>query len=371
MFSRLNIAFVATLVILIFALPASAEPLINLFGSKTNSPPVATKIAEFTEDFVVSSVDFNADGTHLATNAMLDGLDVHIWDWRSKPHIVRILNKNAAAGAGNALRYSVDGSLLAVGHTRAVEKYGFGLIRVWNAQSGEIVRDIAEPKGAGDEMAFAFTPDGRFFVRTVDRGGQPGDYIVVHSTATWEPVWGLSTLPFIPHSMALSPDGRFAAVGGETLALESTRMKVYPKILFVDLDAKRVVRTIDQPFPEHNEIQTLAWSPDGKSLAVGAVVEGTYPGPDAVKIFDPMTGALSLVEPARSAYVYGLGYTPNGRYLVEGYIENHVRIWDGQHNAILQTIPVDNHFRCVLNVSRDSRYLAIAIGKHVSIWELK
>jgi WD40 repeat protein len=368
MFSRLNIALLVTFVALTTTLPASTEPLSN---SSHSAGPVATKVAEFAEDFVVSSVDFNADGTQLATNAMVDGLDVHIWDWRGKSHIVRVLNKNAAAGAGNALHYSVDGSLLAVGHTRAIERYGFALIRIWSVRSGDVVHDIAEPKGAGDEMAFAFTPDGKFFVRTVDRGGQPGDYLVVHSTATWKQVWGLSTLPFIPHSMALSPDGRLAAVGGETLALESMKMKAYPKILLVDLDAKQVVRTIDQPFPEHNEIQTLAWSPDGKSLAAGAVVDGTYRGPDAVKIFDPITGAQIFGEPAASAFVYGLSYSPDGRYLAEGYIESHVRIWDGQHKTILQAIPVNNHFRCVLKMSRDSRYLAIAVGKQVSIWELK
>jgi WD40 repeat protein len=154
MFSRQRLSIAAlTVAGLLVARSTAAQSLSHLFESKDhNTGSVAHKVAEFHEDFVVSSVDFSADGTQLATNAMVNGMDVHIWKWHGQPQIVRALNKNAAAGDGRALRYSTDGSILAVGHTRATQANGFGLIRIWNTRTGEIVHDIAEPQGAGDDI---------------------------------------------------------------------------------------------------------------------------------------------------------------------------------------------------------------------------
>jgi WD40 repeat protein len=377
MFSRLNIALVATLVALMTHLSTtSAEPLSNLFGSK--SPPVAKKVADFNETFVVGGLDFNLDGTQLATNATVDGRDVHIWDWRDHSHMVRVLHKDAAAGDGNAIQYSPDGTLLAVGHAGEKLQNGIRVIRIWNTRTGEIVHDIADAVGGSGFMSFVFSPDGKFLIRTLERVGSPGDYVVVVRTGTWEQVWGLATLPFIPRTLSISPDGQFAALGGEALVLVHPPVlpvKHHAQILIVDLAKRQVVRTIDRAFPDNNEIHTLGWSPDGKSLAAGVIVDpnpgGSYAGHDAVKIFDPATGAQLADEPGEVAYVAGLSYSPNGHYLVEGYIDGKARIWDGEHKTLLQSIPVDDHFHTVLSVSRDSRYLAIADGKHISIWELK
>ena len=121
----------------------------SLYGSEEKRMhQVANRITDFTESFPIGGLVFSADGTQLATNAMLDGIDVHIWDWRGKSHIVRTLHKDASAGEGNAIVFSNDGRLLAVGHSLGSKENGFGLIRIWDSHSGEIVHDIAEPTGA-------------------------------------------------------------------------------------------------------------------------------------------------------------------------------------------------------------------------------
>ncbi len=331
-------------------------------------PSVATKAAEFKESFVVGGLDFNADGTQLAVNFMVGPPEVHIWEWRGKSSVVRVLDTTVSAGPGNAIRYSVDAALLAAGHGRAGEQHGFGLVRIWDTRTGAVVRDIAEPKGASESMDFAFTPDAKFFIRTVNRGGQPGDYVVIHNTDTWEPVWGLATLPFVPRAVALSPDGSLLALGGQVYG---KTFVLTPQIWIIDLRSRQVVRKIEQAFPDDNDVRTLAWSPDGRSLVAGCIVDGSFRGPDAVKIFDPATGAQIAGEEAKVAYINGLRYSADGRYLIEGRIDGRVRIWDGQHKTLLQKIPIDEHFHTALTVSRDSRYLAIGDGEHVSIWELK
>ena len=229
---------------------------------------------------------------------MVDGLDVNIWDVTGKPHRVRSLHKTAPAGAGNALRYNTSGSLLAVGHTLDNEENGFGLIRLWDPRSGALVHDIAEPSGASDEMDFAFSPDERYFLRTVGRGLPPGNSFVVQRTDTWATVWGLDTNPLWARALALSTDGRFVALGGLVPVYDGLPIRLHPRIVIVDLQSRQIVLTIELPFPDGNEIQKLEFSPDGESLAAAAVVGGSFPGPNAVKIFDPTTGTEKVVEPA-------------------------------------------------------------------------
>jgi WD40 repeat protein len=343
----------------------------STFGLKDTAHDVAKKIAEFTEDrtFVVGGLDFNGDGAQLATNGQVAGPEVHVWNWRAPSHIARVLSMNSSAGGGAAIRYSLDGSLLAVGHVLDRPQVGSGLVRIWNTQTWAIAHDIAEPQGASAQMGFAFSPDGRLFIRTMDRFSGPN--LIVHRTDTWEQLWSVSTPGFTPLTLALSPDGQFVAVAGWSSTPEGPPFGSRPQILIVDLSSRRIVRTF-AAFPDNNIIQALSWSPDGKMIAAGAIIGGSPPGPDAVKIFDPQSGKQLIGEPATdAAFVSGLQYSRDGRYLIEAYIDGNVRIWDGQHKLLLQKIPIDMRFHPAVSISRDSRYFAVAVGRDVSVWDLK
>ncbi|MEO7207222.1 MAG: hypothetical protein ABI145_10625 [Steroidobacteraceae bacterium] len=351
--------------------PQGISSFSKMFKSKdTYMGPVATKIAEFKEDSPVGGLAFNADGTRLAVNPTFADPDLHVWDWSTSKRIERVFHNVGPPGVGNAIQYSVDGSLLAVGHERASPQNAFEIIRIWNARDASIRNSINEPTG-GASKSIGFTPDGTFFVRTISHAGNPRDNLIIHRVDNWSVAWGLRTFPLVPRSLALSADSRFAAVGGETYPAGPT-INTHPQILIVDLSRHEIVRTIDGVFPDHNQVLTLAWSPSGKAIAAGAVVGGTSPGPDAVKIFDPTTGIQTAREPTvRPAYVSGLAFTPDGRYLIEAFIDGHARIWDSQHRSLLQSIPVDDHFHPAVAVSRDSRHVALASGINVSVWAIQ
>jgi WD40 repeat protein len=368
MFSRFAFSICALLA-LMYSNSAIAGSLSNLLGWHSSSD-VATQVSEFNENSPVGGLAFNADGSRIAVNPTFADLDVHIWDWAKRKRLDMAFHNVGPPLEGKAIQYSVDGSLLAVGHERASQQNGFEVIRIWNASGATARYSINEPSG-GSSKGIAFTADGKFFIRTISRPGSPGDNITVHGVPDWSVAWGLRTVPLIPRSLAVSADSRFAAIGGEKYSVDG-RMRIQPQIAIVDLSAHQIVRTIDDAFPDHNQVLTLAFSPDGKSLAAGAIVGGTSPGPDAVKIFDSTSGTMIAGEPAQgAAYVNGLAYSADGQYLIEGYIDGHVRIWDSQHRKLLQTIAVDDHFHTVLTVSRDSRYLAIGSGKVVLVYQLK
>lgn len=166
-------------------------------------------------------------------------------------------------------------------------------------------------------------------------------------------------------SLAVSPHGDLAAVGGITLGPGISHKA---QILIINLTSRQVARTIDNAFPPENQVEQLAWSADGAHIAASGIVGGTYSITDAVRIFDVATGVQVAGEPVNPAHAFGLRYTANGKYLIECGIAQAVCIWDAQHRALLQIIPATHAY--AIAVSRDGSYLAIGDAKRVTVWQL-
>ena len=213
----------------------------NLFGSKgKNMKEVAVKVAELPEQYPlnVSGLDFSLDGKQLAV--VSDGEKINIWDWQNG-RIVRTLEKAKGANDGlttEPIRYSPDGRLLVACHSIA---QGDVVIRIWNTESWAVVHDITDPVGGGGCNAIGFTPDGKLLIRVLDRiVTKPGDNLIIYDTTSWQPVWGIRTVPFYPKALSISPDGKFVAIGGAVIDGGPETQK----IVIVDLEQRAIVRTI-------------------------------------------------------------------------------------------------------------------------------
>jgi len=337
---------------------------------------VAVKIAELSENMEVRGLDFSPDGKYLAATSTMDSDEVHVWDWQGSKSIVQRMKKGggSAGPVSEALRYSPDGRFLAACHGRSDLVTGkldtvppmdpaLGVVvHLWDAQTGSLANYIAEESGACD--AIGFTPDSRTLIRLEETGPRSKDSIIALSTADWKLVWSLRTQPFYPDTLAISPDGRLAAVGGTNLA---PRIPDQPKILIVDLSKRAVVRTIDAFFAD-DQIKSLAWHPDGIHLAVGTAVGR----PNIVKIFDVTTGNLVAAEPVESlthrTTVNVLRYSPDGEYLAESVIDGSIRIWGGQHRTLLQEIHGE---ATSLTFTRDGKFLAMGGDRKILVWQMR
>lgn len=316
---------------------------------------VSVKVAELHEDkdIEIWGLDFSPDGKYLATRSPTT-LDVQIWDWQNK-RIVHNLTMVSGAATGlttEMIRYSPDGHLLVACHSRGADNV---VARIWNADTWEIVHDITEPISGGC-YAIGFTPDGKSLIGGFIRNPtKPGDNLIIYDTISWQPVWGLRTVPFHPTTLAINPDGKFVAIAG--LAYDPAGNETV-QISIVDLAQRKLILTI-QDYAGH-----LAWSPDGAYLTAAAG--------GGVKVFDVHSGKQVVDEPLKSAHMV-VRYTPDGKYLLESDMDAlgnglGVRIWDGQHRALLQEIPGNVGS---LAVSRDGHYFAAGNFKNISIWQLK
>src|SRR5208283_6224939 len=141
-----------------------------------------------------------------------------------------------------------------------------------------------------------------------------------------------------------------------------------PKILVLEIATRQILLTIDAPFLGARSPATLAWSPDNLHIAAATDPGDNSPDPEVAKIFDAATGKKIAGVPAKAATVTGLSYSPDGRYLIAGSVDDSVRIMDGHNYTLLQKIPGDGRS---VAVSRDSHYLAISAFPNISVWELK
>lgn len=344
---------------------SDAGPLEHLFESKDHyTGPVANKVAELQDHYYVSALSFNADGSQLAANFMVATDGVHVWNWRDPKHKPRILEYPGGAGDGYALTYSPDHNFLAVRH--GITGDG-SVIRVWNAQTFALTHDVIAHEGNGEAHGMAFSPDGKLLALTITRNIYlPGDQLLVFRTDTWDIAWELRTIPFQPTVVAFSPDGKFLALGGQEALGLGTLPK--PKILVLDVSTRQIALTIDAPFLGGIAPGTLAWSPDGHHIAVGSSSGGDTDDPNVIKIIDAVTGKTISGVQAKTGIGNGLVYSPDGRFLIAGSVDNSVRIMDGHSYVLLQRIPGD--YRSVA-ISRDSRQLAISAASKIAVWELK
>ena len=322
---------------------------------------VAVKIVELRETMGVEGLDFSPDGKHLAATSEGDSDEVHVWDWQGSRSIVLKMKKGggSAGPASEPLRYRPDGRFLLACHGRAEKDT---VIHIWDARTGDFAQSIVEPDG-GNCYAIGITPDGKQLIRITETGLKPKDSFIVYNTTDWQPAWSLRTIPFHPKTLTVSPDGKFAAVGGENLG---PGIPNQPQILIIDLLKRAIVRTIDA-FPLDNRVNQLAWHPDGIHIAAGATVGGTFKGPDIVKVFDATNGNLIVGEPVESpAHIFAMRYSPNGKYFVESSVNRSIRIWDGQHKTQLQEIHGEAES---LAISADSRFLARGGDRKLLIWK--
>jgi len=339
------------------AMPLSATA--GLFGFGDNSADVATKVATLDEDGEILGLDFSPDGKHLAATPF-NSATVHIWDWQGN-NLERTLKRDTGTNVAvtQPVRYSPDGKLLVVCHTRNRETNI--VARIWNSDTWNVVHDIVEP-GSYSCEAMEFLLDGKSSIRVMADSvwGYTGDNIIVYDTSSWEIIWKLNTQQFLPSTLALSPDNKLVAISGEEYkGGKGLPITIQGKIAIVDMAQHNITHTITI---NNGKRGALAWSPDGVHLA--------YENKDGVEIFDARTGVRVIEEKKESdrSDVH-VRYTPDGKYLIEsdfGKGGTRVRIWDGQHQKLLQEIKA---IPGCIAVSRDGRFLAMG-GNAPSITDI-
>ena len=159
--------------------------------------------------------------------------------------------------------------------------------------------------------------------------------------------------------VAFSPDGKTLAVGG------------YREVLVWDLVqgqlAKRIGTAQIGTALIGAMVQAVVFSKDGKTLAVA---EGTPCVAGAVKVFDLQTGqaAMNFQEP--KGVVYSLALSPDGKILVAGCSDAATYVWSLEERKLVTTLKDQTLAVVSVSFSADGKSLATAsLDKTIQVWD--
>jgi WD40 repeat protein len=214
---------------------------------------------------------------------------------------------------------------------------------VWNARTGEKIRDFDET--ADDFSACAFSPDGRFIA-------------AAHAKAVR--IWNADTYqeltPLVGHAgevlaIALSPDGRRVAT-----ASKDQSIRVW------DTETGRELRILKGKIWAWT--RTVAFSPDGRRIVTGA--EDFDP-----RVYDTETGEELLALKGHAAPITTVAFSPDGRRIASAGYDGMVKLWDAQTGRELLSFD-GNNARTVYSLvfSPDGkRIIGGRADNAVSVWK--
>ena len=304
-------------------------------------------------------------------------------------------------GSVLAVTFLGDGKILA-------SASGDKTVKLWSVAEG---KEIATLKGHEDEvMSVASTPDGK----TLASGDKSGA-VRVWDTGTGAERFTLKGQKGDAATLVVSPDGKTLAVGGGSF--DKDAMKAHGEIRLWDLATGKAIAVID--CGNHRVIAlassadgamlascsgdgsvilwnaatgkkqtdlgknpqggaSLAFSPDGKTLACGS-----FFGDMTIKFWDVATGKETrTIEAKGNLSAFALKFLPDGKTLVVGGFHqagirnpasrgSYVGLWDIEGGK--EQTALTGHSRGVLSVSlnRDATRLAASgLDSKISVWEL-
>ncbi len=275
-----------------FVASASSDQTVRLWDVDTGQE---LAIFEVHTDQVFS-VAFSPDGTLLASG----GRDnVRVWDVASRSELDS-LDSFRFTDSITAVAFSPDGTLLAAGSAFRTA------ITLWDVATREELLRL-ETSSRVNANALAFSPDGTLLAM-----GGWSSIVQLWDVATREAESGLEGHGTRVEALAFSPADALLAVG-------SWARPIY----LWDVKGRRVVGSIP-----HDYVNSLAFSPDGRLLALEADAGARDP---EIAIWDMATEqefTRRLVGhtgfPNR---IMSLAFSPDGMFLVSGSEDNTVKLW--------------------------------------------
>jgi WD40 repeat protein len=314
----------------------------------------------------VTAVGFSRDGKRLITSSA--DKTARVWNLENPGATTRRLEGSAFS---RVVRFSPDGLLIAVATGSRV--------RLWDGATGRLAREmpLSDTKGSIHSVAFSPT-DNRLLAVGFD--GQPGESCValwdIDAGREFARLPGAAEFPELPKdanaravaAIAFSPDGKYLVAGfGNKANFVSTRFA--SPLAVWEIGTRRLVRRLNghkgyclsldfsrdgkllasgsrdgkailwstvtwQPVqtlinPDKNSsggqglIEDVAFSPDGKTLAMASREQG-----GKVLLWNVADGDLVATLKGHSNAVNAVAFSPDGHTLASGSSDETVRLWN-------------------------------------------
>jgi len=327
--------------------------------------------------------------TGLLAGSSEDGT-VRIWDSATGD-----LEQNFRADADNtnAVAFSPDGTRLATGggiNATHDDPDGPGEAEIWDPVTGQKL--LMLPKFPHPVSSVLFTPGGQSLItlsyvdKPTNPGAQtdwdPGDRPGIEQLQFWNAATGALShtwaFPdFAVGGIHFSPDGKMLALSALVKTPDPAPRKdgtlgamyqgINSEIRIYDAGTLALVRTLTYPAAE---IRGFAWSPDSRIIAAGYSVDaGDNLDNDPIRLWDAATGQVTGLLTSKLRMDWGdaeaMAFSPDGKSLAVGKFSmgSFIQIWDVPNRKLtsrLADAPEDQILNLVL--SRDGTTLVAGGG---------
>jgi WD40 repeat protein/serine/threonine protein kinase len=266
------------------------------------------------------SAAFSPDGRQIVTT---DDKAAQVWDAQTGKRSFTLPYDGTVYEAV----YSPDGARLVVAG-------GVGTVRIWNAASGALVRELRRNDTGPRYYAVAMSPDGMLVAAI----GTRGDVANVWDATTGEPVAEIRNDASEFPAIAFSADGRWlATTGGDDVRI-------------FDVQARRQAVTIRGP-----RIRSLAFDPTGPRLLTGAATGD-------VAIWSVLSGArIQHLRDVRDP-VGAVAFSPDGRLVAAGSVDGAIQIWRTESGELQSQLNPRHSNITAIEFDRASRLVLAAGG---------
>jgi WD40 repeat protein len=206
-----------------------------------------------------------------------------------------------------------------------------------------------------ERMAVAFSPDGKLLATGSSKIGLPG-------TATlWDASSGKELFRLPGHTtgvlaVVFSPAGTVLATMTDDLVVRLWRVSTGKQLATLDWQAEKEGQL-------RSRLHPIAFSPDGKTLATGA-------GDDSIRIWEVATGKELHRWPAPPGNgVAGLAYSPDGRLLAVGLFYS-LHLWDAATGKPVRQLGEEEYLSHALAFAPDGKTLAVVTQMKAALWDV-